>query len=208
MSSAAWSALAAAISCVVAIAALVVARQQVALGKQQVATGEQQARIAEAQQEAARQQLRATAWNMIAQLDTILRQYDAERRWVKEQAEKPAGKQEAGRDQHDITGYMGVFERLNELLETGPRFVSEKTAYALYGSRLRELLKTARVRRILEQSPAGWASFISLSLKLDDYGRQNAEPVIAVQSSAAESRTEPDKDYRTKLEAFQAEFAR
>jgi hypothetical protein len=139
---------------------------------------------------------------MIAQLDAILRQYDAERRWVKEQAEKPAKDQETRRDQHDITGYMGVFERLNELLEAGSDFVSERTAYTFYGSRLRELLKTARVRRILEQSPEGWASFISLSLKLDDYGRENAKPVIVVQSSEAESRTARDEDYRTNLNEF------
>jgi hypothetical protein len=181
-----------------------VGKQQVDIGKQQAATSEQQTRMAEAQHKAAQQQLRATAWSMIAQLDATLRQYDAERRWVKDQAEKLAEDQDASRDQHDITGYMGVFERLNELLDTNPPLVSERTAYTFYSSRLRGLLKTKRVRRILQQSPKGWASFISLSLKLDDYGRQNADPVITVQSSDPESRMEPDKAYRTKLEGFRA----
>jgi hypothetical protein len=117
MSSEAWSAWAAGIS---AAAAIVVVAW----------------RIAKAQQKTARQQLRATAWSMIAQFDDTLRMYDAERKWVKEQARKSAeDQQKTDSDQLDIAGYMGVFERLNELLGTGPDFVSEKTAHAFYGER-------------------------------------------------------------------------
>ena len=192
MSSEAWSACAAGISAAAAIVAVVAAW-----------------RIAKAQQKTARQQLRATAWSMIAQFDDTLRMYDAERKWVKEQARKSdEDQQKTDSDQLDIAGYMGIFERLNELLGTGPDFVSEKTAHAFYGSRLRLLLKTTRVRNILEKRPAGWVLFISLSLKLDDYGRQNQKSrVIAFPGSDPESGPKPDEDYRRKLEALLRDLA-
>jgi hypothetical protein len=152
-------------------------------------------RTAKEQQVAARQQLRATAWGMIAQLDAIMREYGAERSWVNGQAKKPAETQQCGRDRdHDISGYMGVFERLDELLETG--LISDKVAHAFYGSRLRKLLKTIRARKILAQRPEGWTSFISLSLRLDDYGRRKNKAVIVVQASDAEPQPTTDEDYR------------
>jgi len=131
---------------------------------------------------------------MIAQLDAIMREHGAERRWVNEQAKKPAETQQSGLDDHDISGYMGVFERLDELLETG--LISERAAHAFYGSRLRKLLETIRARNILDQHPEGWMSFISLSLGLDDYGRRKNKAVIVVQASGAKPQPKPDEDYR------------
>ena len=173
-----WSALAAVSSVAVAIVAVVVA-----------------VRTAKEQQVAARQQFRATAWGMIAQLDAIMREYGAERRWVNEQAKKPAKTQQRHLDRdHDISGYMGAFERLDELLETG--LISDIVAHAFYGPRLRELLKTTRARKILNQRPEGWTSFISLSLRLDDYGRRKNKAVIVVQAPDAKPQPKPDEDYR------------
>jgi hypothetical protein len=208
MSSAAWSAVAAGISALIALFALFVARRQVDIGKQQVATGEQQVTIAQAQQEVASQQMRATAWSMITQLDATLREYRDEREWVSDQATKQAENQQSNKDDHDIAGYMGVFERLNELLGTGPDFVSEETAHAFYGPRIRLLLKTARARKILGDRPASWVSFISLSLKLDSYGRRNSRnPVIAVPGPDPKAGPEPDEAYRKELEAHLRDLA-
>jgi len=207
----AWSAVAAGISALVALVAAVaawrqvgVSGKQITLGELQITLGEQQVAVAEAEKEAAQQQVRASSWNMIAQLDATLRGYEAERKWVNEQAKKPLGNQQlrdqSGLNRHRINGYMGVFERLEELLETG--LVGEKTAHTFYGSRLRALLKTARARNILKRSPGGWTSFISLSLRLDDYGRDKGKAVIVVPGSNAESQAKPDEDYRTTLETF------
>lgn len=127
MSSGAWSAVFAGIDIVVAGIAVFVA-----------------VRAAKGQNEAARQQLRAAAWNMIARFDETLREYGGERQWVKEQAPNQLEDQKTDSGKLDIVGYMGAFERLNELLETAPDIVSEKTAHAFYGPRLRVLLKRPR----------------------------------------------------------------
>lgn len=231
MSPEAWSAVAAIFSAAIALFAALVARSAYRVAKGQLAAADkaaiaaekavevsnktveaakEQVKVGELQAEAARQQLRATAWDLIVQFDATLREYRNEREWVNAQAKiKPLAKQEQNKkagDDHDIAGYMGIFERLSKFMEIGPDFVPEETAHAFYGPRIRKLLKTARARNTLKDNRESWVLFIILALKLDSYAhRSKRNPVIA--EPGPESESGPDETFRKELEAYLCEFA-
>jgi hypothetical protein len=213
-----WSALAAIISGVAALLAIFVsiialrgtnksakaAADQVQISAKQEALGRQQVRIAEAQERIAGEQQRAATWSIIAQMDEMLRQYPKERSWVRDEASKSDKEQSTSGGDVDFIGYMGVFERLSQLLDDG--LLEVATAYNYYASRLRQLLKTKRARKNLTEHSSGWQLFIKLSLRMDDYGRDHGNPVIALQKKdgqpQAEGDVEPDDPFRQELETL------
>jgi hypothetical protein len=213
-----WSALAAIISGVAALLAIIVAilalrgtnksakaaEDQVKISENLEELGKQQVRIAHAQEEIAGEQQRATTWSIIAQLDEMLRQYPKERIWVRDEASKSDKEQSTSGGNVDFIGYMGVFERLSQLIDDG--LLEVATAYNYYASRLRQLLKTKRARKNLTEHSSGWQLFIELSLRMDDYGRDHGNPVIVSQKKdeqpQAEGDVEPDAAFRQKLETL------
>jgi hypothetical protein len=73
----------------------------------------------------------------------------------------------ASNDEFDLARYLGVFERIEFLIDTG--VMDTETVHRLYGYRVRTLVANNCARGWVENKPDSWTNFIKLWRRLDGW---------------------------------------